>query len=130
MDHLRHRSNLVNPACLLSFSKYSPSKAGYQAPAGCGENKTEKKSLLGVLRPAQAEQQEKGLGNASPMWTLLSAAMLFYFVTANLGQSYSVQLNLSLSCQNSPSGRHSSPFYRKDDLTCLGNAEKAGWEWG
>lgn len=42
MDHLRHRSNLVNPACLLSFSKYSLSKAGYQAPAGCGENKTEK----------------------------------------------------------------------------------------
>lgn len=93
MDHLRHRSNLVNPACLLSFSKYSPSKAGYQAPAGCGENKTEKKSLLGVLRPAPAEQQEKGPGNASPMWTSLSSAMLFYFVTVNLGRSHSVQLN-------------------------------------
>lgn len=89
-----------------------------------------KKSLLGVLRPAQAEQQEKGLGNASPKGTLLLSAMLFYFVTVNLGQSYSVQLNLSLSCQNSPLGRHSSPFYRKDDLACLGNAERTGWEWG
>lgn len=98
MDHLRHRSNLVNPACLLSFSKYSLSKAGYEALAGCGENKTEKKSPLGALGPAQAGQQEKGLGNASPRWTLLLSAMLFCFVTVNLGQSYSVQLNLSLSC--------------------------------
>lgn len=59
MDHLRHRSNLVNPACLLSLSKYGPGRAGYQALAGRGAEQNRKKSPFWELL-VQPRPRRKG----------------------------------------------------------------------
>lgn len=60
MVHLRHRRNLVNPACRLSFGEYCPGKAAYQALGwGWGGQQRTGQPLLGALRPAQAQQQQR-----------------------------------------------------------------------
>lgn len=137
MDHLRHRSNLVNPACLLSFSKHCPSKAGYQAPAGCGENKTEKKPLLGVLRPVSSTGRaaRKGTGKCTSDVDLTVVSNAFLFCDSQSGTELLRAAEFIPFLPEQPFGKalilqKRPPFYRKDDLTCLANTERAGWDWG